>query len=174
MDYSRQTSRLFSRRQLWLTFGAALGAALAASPQDAARADHAPAYVIPAMPGVPVVIAFQDASYAVVEGDWGLYRPGAVQPVVIRRWDDGGESHGRNRYFPSNGHRPGYGRLEVDPPANRRRPRPAQSYYRSWQAGSGPAPATSPDTTMPMEPPQVILAPREGNDHLRRPRRRTP
>ena len=41
-----------------------------------ARADSGPVIVIPSRPGVPVVINGLDASYAVVEGDWGLSRPG--------------------------------------------------------------------------------------------------
>ena len=54
--------------------------ACAASPSLAAapaRADSGPVIVIPSRPGVPVVINGRDASYAVVEGDWGLARPGA-------------------------------------------------------------------------------------------------
>ena len=47
------------------------------------RADHAPVIVIPSRPGIPVVINGRDASYAVVEGDWGLSRPGAAPVTVI-------------------------------------------------------------------------------------------
>ena len=42
-----------------------------------------PVIVVPSRPGVPVVINGRDASYAVVEGDWGLSRPGAVPVTVI-------------------------------------------------------------------------------------------
>ncbi|WP_216074258.1 hypothetical protein, partial [Acinetobacter baumannii] len=38
--------------------------------------------VIPARPGVPVIINGLDASYTVVEGDWGLLRGTHVQPTV--------------------------------------------------------------------------------------------
>jgi len=38
----------------------------------AALADGAPVIVIPGRPGVPIIINGVDASYAVVEGDWGL------------------------------------------------------------------------------------------------------
>ena len=48
-----------------------------------AHADHAPNYVVPGRPDVPVIINFFDASWGVVEGEWGLYRPGAVSSTVI-------------------------------------------------------------------------------------------
>ena len=48
-----------------------------------ARADSGPVIVIPSRPGVPIVINGRDASYAVVEGDWGLSRPGAGVVTVI-------------------------------------------------------------------------------------------
>ena len=48
-----------------------------------ARADSGPVIVIPSRPGIPVIINGRDASYAVVEGDWGLSRPGAVPVTVI-------------------------------------------------------------------------------------------
>jgi hypothetical protein len=38
--------------------------------------------VIPGRPGVPVFINGIDASYAVVEGDWGLAKGQHVQPTV--------------------------------------------------------------------------------------------
>lgn len=127
----------------------------------AARADHAPVYVLPAIPGVPVVVAHQDASFAVVEGDWGLHRPGWMQPTVIRRRDAGnGDPYGR-RYFPSSGYRPGYGRLEIEPSANRLLPPRAESFDRVWSAGSQPGPVTQP---VPYDPPPVILAPRIGDE----------
>jgi len=50
-----------------------------------ARADHAPAIVVPGRPDVPVIINGRDARGAIVIGDWGLYRPGAVAPTVIYR-----------------------------------------------------------------------------------------
>lgn len=58
-----------------------LSAVLSAAP--CAYADHAPNYVVPGRPDVPVIINFFDASWGVVEGEWGLYRPGAVSPTVI-------------------------------------------------------------------------------------------
>ena len=41
-----------------------------------------PVIVIPGRPGVPIIINGVDASYAVVEGDWGLAKGIHVQPTV--------------------------------------------------------------------------------------------
>ena len=38
--------------------------------------------VIPGRPGVPIIINGVDASYAVVEGDWGLGKDVQVQPTI--------------------------------------------------------------------------------------------
>jgi len=146
--------------------GALLAMAMCGASGPAAFADHGPVLVIPAVPGVPVIIAHREASYAVVEGDWGLFRPGAVTPTMIRRWDDGETVRGRRHYFPGSGIRPGYGRLEINPPADRRRPPAAESFRRVWSAGSLPVPASEP---VPYDPPQVILAPRDDERGPRRP-----
>jgi hypothetical protein len=53
---------------------------------------------------------------------------------------------------------PGYGRLEIEPPANRRLPQPAESYHQSWSAQSAPLPAQS---NVPLNPPEIIYAPRD-------------
>jgi len=126
--------------------------------------------VIPGKAGVPVIINGVDASYAVVEGDWGLLRGTHVEPTVYgRRYVDPVPHVGR--YFPSAGHMPGYGRLEVEPPANRRLPPEAESYYRSWSAQSAPLP---PQLDVPANPPAVIVAPQIDYDwqHGRHPRPR--
>src|ERR1700756_1335333 len=87
--------------------------------------------VIPGRPDVPVIINGIDASYAVVEGDWGLAKGIHVQPTVYGgRYVDPTPNVGH--YYPSAGHLPGYGRLEIQPPANRQMPPEAESYYRSW------------------------------------------
>jgi hypothetical protein len=87
--------------------------------------------VIPGRPGVPVIINGVDASYAVVEGDWGLGKGVHVQPTVYGgRYVDPVPNVGH--YYPSAGHLPGYGRLEIEPPANRKLPTEAESYYRSF------------------------------------------
>jgi hypothetical protein len=122
-----------------------------------ARADHLPVIAVPGNPSTPVIIDGQDASWAVVEGDWGLYRPGHATPTVffpapaIDHW------HTRS-YYPFTGKRPRSGRLEIIPPANRRLPPRAESFYRYW---SNDGPAVSVQTEYPaVVPPPVILAPR--------------
>ena len=120
-----------------------------------AKADGGPAIVIPGRPGVPIIINGVDASYAVVEGDWGLARGVHVQPTIY-----GGryvEPHPRvGHYFPSSGSLPGYGRLEVEPPANRKLPQAAESYVRIDSAQSRPPAAA---LEVPFDPPPVIVAP---------------
>ncbi len=56
--------------------------AVMASP---AFAQREPQIVIPGKPGVPVYIDGVDASWGVVEGEFGLDRPGLVAPTVIYR-----------------------------------------------------------------------------------------
>src|ERR1700746_4064629 len=120
--------------------------------------------VVPGRPGVPVIINGIDASYAVLEGDFGLGKGVNNQPTIY-----GGRllppEPPVGHYYPSLGLKPAYGRLEIDPPANRKLPQPAESYHQSWSAQSAPTPATSPTTQpeVPFYPPPVILAPR-GDD----------
>lgn len=126
--------------------------------------------VIPGKAGVPVIINGVDASYAVVEGDWGLMRGTHVEPTVYGgRYVDPVPNVGR--YYPSAGHMPGYGRLEVEPSANRKLPQETESYYRSWSAQSAPLP---PQLDVPANPPAVIVAPQIDYDwqHGRHPRPR--
>ncbi|WP_291860613.1 hypothetical protein [Bradyrhizobium sp.] len=111
--------------------------------------------VIPGRPGVPIIINGVDASYAVVEGEWGLGRGGQVQPTIYGgRYIDPRPNVGH--YYPSAGHLPGYGRVEIQPPANRKLPQPAESYHQSWSARSAPPAAPS---DLPFYPPPVIVAP---------------
>jgi hypothetical protein len=117
--------------------------------------------VIPGRPGVPIIINGVDVSYAVVEGDWGLGRSIHVQPTIY-----GGRlvepEPPVGHYYPSAGHLPGYGRLEIEPPPGRILPKPAESYHQSWSAQSAPPPrAQQPET--PFYPPPVIVAPRNNN-----------
>ena len=123
--------------------------------------------VIPGRPGVPVIINGVDASYAVVEGDWGLGKGTHVEPTVYGgRYIDPVPRVGH--YYPSAGRMPGYGRLEIEPPANRRLPQPAESFHQSWSAQSAPLPAQS---NVPVDPPEIIYAPRDyrrGPQHLPR------
>jgi hypothetical protein len=136
-----------------------VGAILASLvPAASVRADHEPVIVVPSRPGIPVMINGRDASWCVVEGDWGLYRPGSYPTVICpapwvkyyanlpRRivskdpWSKSGYSsapaYGGRGYYPAYGSRPERGRLEVEPPPDRALPEPAESYSRSWSSDS--------------------------------------
>ena len=134
-------------------------AILIGSTAAALASDTGPVIVIPGRPGVPIIINGIDASYAVVEGDWGLAKGVHVQPTVY-----GGRAINLTpnvgHYYPSAGHMPGYGRLEIEPPANRRLPQPAASWHQSWSAQSTPQ-AEPP--AVPFYPPPVIFAPQNGD-----------
>jgi hypothetical protein len=111
--------------------------------------------VIPGRPGVPIIINGVDASYAAIEGEWGLGKNNQVQPTIYGgRYIDPVPQVGH--YYPSAGRQPGYGRLEVEPPPNRRLPPPAESFHESWSAQSAPLPAQS---NVPVNPPEIIYAP---------------
>jgi hypothetical protein len=119
-------------------------------------ADSAPVIVIPGRPGVPIIINGVDASYAVVEGDWGLGKGVHVQPTVYGGRYIDPEPH-VGHYYPSLGRLPGYGRLEIEPPAGRRLPQPAESFHQSWSAQSTFQPE------VPLNPPPIIVAPQIGD-----------
>jgi hypothetical protein len=99
---------------------------------------------------VPVFENGVDISWSVVEGEFGLDRPGQVTPTVIYRLPPpvittyAGAAAYEPGYFPQDGRQPGYGRLEIVPGPNRRLPPPAQSYRRSWSSESAPTPADLP------------------------------
>lgn len=117
--------------------------------------------VIPGRPGVPIIINGVDVSYAVVEGTWGLGKGYQSQPTVYGgRYVEGEPNIGH--YYPSLGRKPGYGRLEIEPPANRILPHPAESYHESWSAASAPPKAQPPQPEVPLYPPPVIVAPPNG------------
>ena len=145
-----------------------LAAALPAAP---ARADTGPVIVIPSRPGFPVVINGRNANWAVVEGDWGLARPGHGVVTVI-----GGTPlrYGpRRHWFPNSGVAPERGRNEIDPGPDRLLPEPAESYSRSWSTASEPLPVNDPPADLPprifndsqIANPPIIIAPQ-----IRRPR----
>jgi hypothetical protein len=123
-----------------------------------AGADTGPLIVIPGKPGVPVIINGRDASYAVVEGEWGLAKHFKNADRVYGGWD-GYVVPAVGHYYPTAGRTPGYGRLEIEPPANRALPQPAESYSRSWSAQSAP-PAPQQHYDVPEYPPPIIEAPR--------------
>ncbi len=118
----------------------ALLLAVTASP---AFAQREPVIVIPGKAGVPVMINGIDASWGIVEGEFGLDRPGLVAPTVTYRpLLISYPTEAPRPFFPRDNKKPGYGRLEIIPPANRPLPPPAQTYYRSWSSSSGSSPAT--------------------------------
>jgi hypothetical protein len=118
--------------------------------------------VIPGRAGVPIIINGVDASYSVIEGEFGLGRGYHSQPVVYGGRVVEAEPN-VGHYYPSLGHKPGYGRLEIEPPSNRTLPKPAESFHQSWSAQSAPPPKVAPPPQeVPMYPPPVIVAPDNG------------
>jgi hypothetical protein len=138
-------------------------------------ADSGPVIVIPGRHGLPVIINGVDVTGMVLEGDWGLYKPHMVGPTIIPAWIPGQAYQGRyyqgrsvqGSYFPAFGHEPGYGRREIEPPADRRLPPPAQSFHRSWSTHSDPLPANlEPQIQSPplIVAPQIYPGGRRGDD----------
>ena len=125
-----------------------------------ALAQRAPEIVIPGRPDIPVYINGIDASWGVVEGDFGLDRPDMVTPTVIYRPVTVALPSRVPGYHPETGKRPGYGRLEIVPP-------PAPTYYRSWSSGSAPGPVTE---YPPYAPPTVVLSPNGNGQRHSKPR----
>ena len=119
----------------FVSFMIGLAAVFAAA---AVRADSGPVVVIPSRPGIPVIINGVDASFAIVEGDWGLARPGHGSITVI-----GGTPVAsnpaysrRNPYLPRYGAPPPRGRNEIEPPPDRLLPPLAETFSRSWSTSS--------------------------------------
>jgi hypothetical protein len=131
----------------------------------AAAADATTILVVPGRPGVPVMSFGQDLSWAVVEGEMGLDRPGSPVTVIPGRppayW-----SARPSGYFPSTGQAPRSGRVEVEPPANRQLPPPAESFHQQWGAESAATPVTVP---APYGTPPVIID-AQGQQPMPRPR----
>jgi hypothetical protein len=122
-----------------------VAAALTFSPQHA-KTDHMP-------------LIYPDG--AVVYGDWGLYRPGAIVPFVEGPYVFAAPRYGTG-YFPTNRYDPGAYR---SPPA--KRPIPAEPWFQSWGAQSDSTPAT---IYAPYEGPSVIYAPNfDGRTHEKNP-----
>ena len=138
----------------------ALALAFSMAASVAATAGTGPLIVIPGKPGVPVIINGRDASYAVVEGEWGLAKHFKNADRVYGAYDRAPPPE-VGHYYPSAGRTPGYGRVEIEPPANRALPQPADSYSRSWSAQSAP-PMPQPQYQVPDYPPPIIEAPRPG------------
>ena len=159
-------------RRLLLAFIAMAGVPFLAA--ATARADSGPVIVIPSRPGIPIVINGVDASYAVVEGDWGLSRPGAV-PVTVY----GGAPvlptpvyTRRNSYHPRYGRTPLRGRYEIEPPEDRALPEPAEDFSRSWSTSSDPVAVSdsvplSPSVGMPYDAGNAGNETAPGSNHRR-------
>jgi hypothetical protein len=126
-----------------------------------ALAQREPQIVIPGRPDVPVIINGVDASWGVVEGEFGLDRPGLVAPTVVYRplLLPAPAPESVPGYFPRAGRKPGYGRLEIVPPPDAPKPRPAPTYYRSWSSQSAPLPPTE---YQQYDTPPVTVEPRYG------------
>jgi hypothetical protein len=115
--------------------------------------------VIPGRPGVPVIMNGRDVSYAVVEGVWGLSHGLYVQPTVYGgRAIDPEPNVGH--YYPTAGSQPAYGRLEIEPPADRKLPKPAESFHQSWTSRSA---QPVPQPVVPFYPPPIVQAPQNGD-----------
>jgi hypothetical protein len=93
--------------------------------------------IVPGRPGVPIIINGVDASYAVVEGDFGLGKGIHMQPTVYGGRPVEPEPQ-VGHYYPSAGLLPGYGRLEIEPPPGRTLPKPPPTIHESWSAQSAP------------------------------------
>jgi hypothetical protein len=119
--------------------------------------------VIPARPGVPIIINGIDASYAVVEGEWGLGKNYPV-PVTVYGGRPVEPEPPVGHYYPTLNRKPGYGRLEIEPPSNRALPKPGPSFHQSWSAQSAPPAPAQPQSQpeVPFYPPAVIAAPPNG------------
>ena len=140
----------------------ALLLAVSASP---AFAQREPQIVIPGRPDVPVIINGIDASWGIVEGEFGLDRPGAMAPVVVYRPLEVAVPYAAPGYFPRDNRKPGYGRLEIVPPPGAPKPPPAPTYYRSWSSQSAPGPVTD---YAPYPTPPIVYAPNIDVDPNRR------
>jgi hypothetical protein len=132
-----------------------------------AFAQREPQIVIPGRPDVPVMINGVNASWGIVEGEFGLDRPGAVAPTVIYRPLLVSVPYSVPGYFPRSGRKPGYGRLEVVPPPGEPPPPPAPSYFRSWSSQSAPGPVTD---YPPYPAPPIIYSPNTDRDHDHEPK----
>ena len=135
----------------WLLAGTALAQA----------SETGPVIVIPGRPGVPIIVDGQDISGAVIEGDWGLARPGQISPRVIYRYNRGaliGPAPAA-AYYPKTGQAPKVGRREVDVPRGIDHP---ESFFRSTGVQSDPTPVTPPGTQQQMP---IIVAPQINPHH---------
>jgi len=138
----------------------------------ALAADSGPVIVLPGRHGLPVIINGVDVTGAVLEGDWGLYSPHMVGPTIIlppgRRYRGTYYQDVQDSYYPAFGREPGYGRHEIEPPANRSLPPPAPSFHRSWSSRSEPLPASSDPPVELNVSPEIYPNGRRGDNTSRR------
>jgi hypothetical protein len=121
-----------------------------------------PVIVIPGRPGVPIIVNGQDISGAVIEGDWGLARPGQNEPRILYRYGNGaliGPSS-RAGYFPTTGRAPLMGRREVDVA---RPTQGSETFFRSFNAQSDQTPVTPPQSMQ--QTPPIVVAPEQRRRH---------
>ena len=122
-----------------------------------AFAQRAPVIVVPGRPDVSVYINGVDATWGIVEGEFGLDRPNMVTQTVIWRPYPPTIAFPTRGYYPAEGRRPRLGRLEINPPPNRVLPPPAPRFSRSWGIQSAPNPATEYTPGYTQEP--IVVAP---------------
>lgn len=117
--------------------------ALALGPAPALCADGT-WVVVPGRRDVPVFVNPYglDASYTVVEGDFGLDRPGQVNPHIVAGPRVVPLLPPIKHYFPGLSGTPGVVEA-APPPAPFKPPKPAESYSRSWSTQSDPLPAST-------------------------------
>jgi hypothetical protein len=132
-----------------------------------ADSDSGTVVAIPGRPDVPVILnpyGF-DASYAIIEGDFGLNKPSQNNTQIIVGSPLSPLVPARRFYFPHADHAPGYGRYEA-PPSGGRVTQTPQSYSRSWGAASDPLPAsTDPAYPMTIQPFVGPWGPGRGRRH---------
>jgi hypothetical protein len=121
---------------------------------DAVAQNSGPVIVIPTRRDVPVVLYGRDVSYVVVESDWGLARPGHVAPAIVGYAPPVGNraSPVRGVNYPRYGVVPPRGRNEVEPPADRPLPEPAEHFSRSWGTQSQSVVSPRPAYQRPLDP----------------------
>ena len=132
---------------------AVMGFAALAVPSAPAE-DDGPEKDIPSPPRVNHVNNGPDPYYAVVEGDWGLSRPGAGVVTVIGGMPvlPNAVYSRRNSYHPRYGRAPERGRNEVEPTADRALPDPPESFSRSWSTSSDITPVNDAPRAMARPP----------------------
>jgi hypothetical protein len=111
-------------------------AALATPESGVVRADHMPTL---------------RPDGAIVYGDWGLYRPGAMVPFVEGPYIINAPRSSTGYYFPTNRHDPAAYRSPRWVP-----PTPTEHWHRSWGVESSSSPAT---VYAPYDGASVIYAP---------------